>query len=532
MIDDKMTDNAIAAHIEGISSLEYYAYFNQMTNGGIVMTNDLSGNTIMALTEDEILEREQYTNTIATLAEYYRNRSSPIVATKNDVLCQRIVAPTLESGAVSARSVASETRAGREYLNGILGWSEFSDLVNGYYIEMEQELPNPGEVSSIFCSSLDRASSNNANESEEQSNLLYNLRNTLVRSGIVHKIQTTFPVGVTHGRVDFCLMKDDSTISIVCETKSTHNSQLPMEAQLCVEKYNTAYRTMEESMIRTTEWSNTAHPLDQLICYMVDNNRRYGALTSGTRTYFLCARNDEDASEIMMSDAWFVGQENYLRAWAYVHSLGCRSNSKWLPPKKRFRSTNTIDTPNLFRKVFGRKLYNTRSRSSSAIHGAGKRHKTDHCYDILQQLPHISIDDVEIVSVLGSGRNGSCFRVNWKGQELAMKQFDVGRDGNDHYAKEIVAYSLLYDGWGILVPRPIFLSQSTSGGRVYLALQLGREPNEKDDISGFDNVLDRLKTEYGIRHNDADGRNMIFIPDSNGGERIVAIDFEDWNFDV
>jgi hypothetical protein len=89
---------------------------------------------------------------------------------------------------------------------------------------------------------------------------------------------------------------------------------------------------------------------------------------------------------------------------------------------------------------------------------------------------------------------------------------------------------LLRDAWGLLVPQPIFLSESTSGFIKFIGLQLGREPNDKDDLSSFSHVLFRIQTEYGIQHNDAEGRNMIFIPDPNciGGERIVAIDFEDW----
>ena len=101
---------------------------------------------------------------------------------------------------------------------------------------------------------------------------------------------------------------------------------------------------------------------------MVDNEHCYGALTSGTRTYFLkiefpertststlineasvdrvatrsqakrmrigettgtpdyshnCESdsNGDDEIKVYISDAWFVGEANYLRAWAYVDSL-------------------------------------------------------------------------------------------------------------------------------------------------------------------------------------------------------------------
>jgi hypothetical protein len=64
----------------------------------------------------------------------------------------------------------------------------------------------------------------------------------------------------------------------------------------------------------------------------------------------------------------------------------------------------------------------------------------------------------------------------------------------------------------------------------FLGLQLGREPNEYDDLTGWNQILQSLKQEYGVRHNDADVRNMIFIADSvTGVERMVAIDLEDWD---
>jgi hypothetical protein len=40
----------------------------------------------------------------------------------------------------------------------------------------------------------------------------------------------------------------------------------------------------------------------------------------------------------------------------------------------------------------------------------------------------------------------------------------------------------------------------------------------------------RLRNDYGIRHNDTDfRRNMIIITDTDGNERVAAIDFEDWD---
>lgn len=87
----------------------------------------------------------------------------------------------------------------------------------------------------------------------------------------------------------------------------------------------------------------------------------------------------------------------------------------------------------------------------------------------------------------------------------------------------------LYDVWGVLVPRPIFVSESFTGGVQFLGLQLGRDPTYHDDTSSVPDLLKRSQNEFGIKHNDADRRNFIFVSDEHGSERLVAIDFEDWD---
>lgn len=104
--------------------------------------------------------------------------------------------------------------------------------------------------------------------------------------------------------------------------KSTHNLLRPVPAIKIVQTYNSEYIAVQVNQNgRTTRWNNVNHPLGQLLCYMLDNECSYGALTSATRTYFV--RISDDA-EVFVSDAWFVGQENYLRTWANVNYLGCQ----------------------------------------------------------------------------------------------------------------------------------------------------------------------------------------------------------------
>ena len=97
-------------------------------------------------------------------------------------------------------------------------------------------------------------------------------------------------------------------------------------------------------------------------------------------------------------------------------------------------------------------------------------------------LPTVPIVDIDVVDVIGSGRNGAIYKVYWIGDEAAVKQFDIGRDGTEWFEKELTAYSKLKDEWGTLVPRPMFKAESVSGGVSFLGLQLGRSPVEGDDL--------------------------------------------------
>jgi hypothetical protein len=158
-------------------------------------------------------------------------------------------------------------------------------------------------------------------------------------------------------------------------------------------------------------------------------------------------------------------------------------------------------------------------------------YKDEYLKDMLTQVP---FKNIEIVGVLGSGRSGTCFKVKWNGMDYAMKQFDIGRCGDEFFCREIDAYIILKEAWGGLVPQPIFISESYSGGILFLGLQLGRGLSDSElDSDNYKSqqkeIFQRLETEYGIKHNDVDGRNVIMIPDSNGKERMVAIDFEDWD---
>jgi hypothetical protein len=95
-------------------------------------------------------------------------------------------------------------------------------------------------------------------------------------------------------------------------------------------------------------------------------------------------------------------------------------------------------------------------------------------------LPRANFWDLEFGEKLGSGRNGSVFKVRWGGKSVPLKQFDVGRDGDEPFEKDICAYARTRKAWGKLVPESLFLSELPSGGVKFLGLQLGRPLRDKE----------------------------------------------------
>jgi hypothetical protein len=177
-------------------------------------------------------------------------------------------------------------------------------------------------------------------------------------------------------------------------------------------------------------------------------------------------------------------------------------------------------------------LEGNEDEDSDSVNGDGTTRKgegdsvADSAYQ-MSALVETPMDDVEIIGTLGYGRNGVVFLANWHGQKVALKLFDVGKDGYEFFDREVEAYLALQAVWGSLVPTPLFVYESWSGWITFIGLQLGREPVPGDNLSDWSNVLSTLENEYGFRHEDAEAGNMVFVFDEKtGSERLVAIDLE------
>lgn len=235
------------------------------------------------------------------------------------------------------------------------------------------------------------------------------------------------------GKPDFVTRNDAQQLSMVAESKSTHNLLLPTTASDLVDKYKAAYDDVVTNQAkRTQEWAHIAHPIAQLVGYMVDNKCRYGALTSGTRTYFLYISDSNAATTVHISGPFFVGEESYLRAWAYVHSLGCEQRDTFKIPtstgkRKWLKFSRDQPTPQKEpndkgpRSTGGSKNNKRKHGGAGSSTQSNKRTKKTKTAIEALDLPHVDFHDMIFGKKLGFGRNGSVFEVAMAGKTICIE---------------------------------------------------------------------------------------------------------------
>ena len=521
--------------------MSYYDHFDAVTNHGRVFDTDLSvldeDLPTTHLTQIEIEERNAWRTRLPLLQAHYEDMDPPSVTTTEILLQQRVLTPNLASHPVSSRSQMKETRKGRRYPATIHPWRQFPDLVRAFQPAVNPLRPRNFDIFN-FSSSLTNERMTLSDEKEEETFLITVLKKSLMMANLVNTITTRGGIGKPDALTLRQGVKSDElaspgNIGVISEFKSTHNLPLPMTANGVASAYCKAYQTViagERGPRCPPEWARVCHPLGQLLGYLAENGCRYGALSSATRTYFVTIQGYGADALVYISNAFFVGQANFLRAWAYIDSLASQPQDPLVANQLTWKMTSkTLPTPP------PRSTYQGSLRSMGSVNEAAEDTDidsnnlppTDTTSLTNSGLEDVPIENVTIIRALGYGRNGVVFVADWQGKKVALKQFDVGKDGYEFFDKELAAYAALQDAWGKLVARPLFVSESWSGWIKFIGLQLGRDPRPGDDTSEWRNILATLQRKYGFRHDDADTGNMIFVLDEDTGcERLVAIDLE------
>lgn len=450
------------------------------------------------LTHVEVAERQ---NWIMNRKEW--KASEPIrIQTAKQFLDHRILAPILTASAhiVSGPSTSREQRD-RTFPShdAVLEWKEFDELVSLFE---PCEVSNP-EFQDTWYLSGSSASSLRDEEGEKHwlnSNVLDRLHEA--------KLLDNNPITATpEGRPDLYLCgrcEELQSIVVCIETKSTHNLWIPSTTESIVVNYKEAWNHSPDLN------HSILHPIGQVVRTMIVHKVMHGVLSSATRTYFLRFETKTDGVRLLVSRRWYVGEHNYLRAWAWFSSSAGREDKANFP-EHQLKSW-TKQSPRQVPK-----------RSSPRL---GK----DVCNLTLANIAHIEWNDIDYSGViLGYGRHGSVREAVWGNKSIAVKVFDVDHEGVDSFERELSAYLSLNKVQGLLIPKLYFWSRHWAGSLFAIGLQAGRwEPvhGSRDSWAEKEAVLEGLR-EYGFLHHDSDDiRNFIYIDDEEGGERLVAIDLE------
>jgi hypothetical protein len=329
------------------------------------------------------------------------------------------------------------------------------------------------------------------------------------------------------------------TVFLVLEGKRT--SKMPfLGRRACdiVAAYRRFATTKNESIGPTDRV--IAQQLARLFRHMHDNEVPCGVLTSGTVTVFV--RRVDDRVEV--SDAWLVDQSGYIQAWAwfmqYAHNeLLARGGSvHWGDSSAELaaKDTYTSGSPGRRRGASPSGLAPP-ERDGRRARGSGDQQPRDEAPD--RQLGLLSLEvlpkDTRNATVLGYGRHG-CIRLvavpGAKVGPVALKEFD-GDSSTAAFCHELSVARKLARFMGTLVPRLLLVAHGPSWSGVrYLGFQPGRPlPDDfskwtQEQLAGRKEVLRALQ-DAGFVHTDADaGRNFVLLTDSNGVERVAAVDFE------
>lgn len=283
---------------------------------------------------------------------------------------------------------------------------------------------------------------------------------------------------------------------------------------------------------------------------MVANQCCFGTVTSATRTYFVQLMEQSRAKNkrVLVTDAWFVGQPNYLRAWAAFYAFArenrpSQNNSAWVNTPTKIRDNRNLYGDRRENRRTGRGDQRGQARGGRGRGGRGHQRS---CGDIdtipdniLCEVPLVERQDIELLEPLGHGRQGTLFKVRWQGNVYAAKVFDTTKgNGLDAFKRETQAYEHLRGAWGRLIPTPRFIVTNTTMV-LFLGMDLAEEPTDDDDRECWDGVLEELEADFGFRHLDVDcdlleayWRNRMWLANANKTEAEewlpIVVDLEDY----
>jgi hypothetical protein len=302
------------------------------------------------LTKAEIEARETWNAKRDELSSEIRSRAAPSCTTAGDLLKSSILPMKLSTGNASARSKWNEKRRKRLYPPTLEEWTGVQEDMEIPFGNAEVILKKP-PADPLWDSA--EKSTRASGEIDEQTFLRQYLWEKLLYAGLSCMYLDVPKAGLVHGRPDEVTFVDEknSILSAVIEFKSSQNLLVPNDFAALKEKYEAAFllQNTTQSIQRPKDWSQIGHPFAQLFGYMLDNQTRFGALCSGSKTYFAFL---DPSGAMKVSRAMFTGNRHFIKAWASFIRLAREDSrtsfdrpQKWLDgtPIRKLPIANTED---------------------------------------------------------------------------------------------------------------------------------------------------------------------------------------------
>ena len=143
-------------------------------------------------------------------------------------------------------------------------------------------------------------------------------------------------------------ISDADRVRMVVEDKGTHSLPLPMQLTKVFERFSNGRvdSVLSDDAIQAEQERDrlcVTDTIGQLLRYLLLNGCRYGALSSGTRTYFVCMLDDSNGNvaENVYSSRGHGSLviTTTFRAWAFVYSLTATDNAFF---ERKFREIPQI----------------------------------------------------------------------------------------------------------------------------------------------------------------------------------------------
>ncbi|KAF9976083.1 hypothetical protein BGZ65_007980, partial [Modicella reniformis] len=317
--------------------------------------------------------------------------------------------------------------------------------------------------------------------------------------------------GVVVGEPDRVVIRTSGEILLAIEVKTSS----VLQTNNLVHQYQ---RDLASMMLNLAPNRSCTHPIEQIHGYLCVNRLRYGILTTYNQTWLL--RRVGDELKVSQAINSWDQDPTLLRCYSYILRLAREQASEPSPTSPSNSPRPSTDSAT-----------SIEGDDDSDYHPAidfGKQNII-HQPVILPTGFTISVGDVHLPEfkwqgLLGSGRTGSVFKAEWRGEMVAAKICDLNQhpELEEEVLTEVAVYETLNSLQSICIPQ--LLCAGFYKGLFVVATEIVGTPLELDKLD-LDKRLRIVEIfsqlhNFSILHGDVRPDNILVR-----GEEVFLIDF-------